>query len=77
MNTNVKSKVVHCASCKGFYSSKSFYAHKCVQYAASDKPKLNANHLHQSSSPQAFQNGILDRFRGTDIGNLCRNDAIM
>ncbi|XP_060557541.1 uncharacterized protein LOC132717962 isoform X2 [Ruditapes philippinarum] len=71
-------KLRTCAECKGYYSNKYFYKHKCK----SDKPYAIKPALLQKvkkskmDNDSEFQN-ILNRFVDGEVGNLIRNNNIL
>ena len=61
--------IVHCSTCQGAYSARSFYRHRknCTSAAL----KLKANTIGEPKTKFAL---LLSNFRNNDVGNTCRSD---
>lgn len=64
-----------CVECKGFYSNKYFFKHKCVtQKPQALKPKLlQKSAMDKMEADKEFKE-ILNRFRDGQVGDLCRTN---
>jgi hypothetical protein len=76
-STEEQGSTSFCQKCNGFFNKKFYSAHNCCSTSPSKALKLNAKHIHDQASSQDFRNNILEKFRRTDTGNLCRNDTLI
>lgn len=67
-----------CEECKGFFSNKYFFKHKCItETPKSLKPKLlQKTSTDKMDADEGFRD-ILNRFRDGEIGYLCRSNKTL
>lgn len=67
-----------CSDCKGFYSNKYFFKHKCVIHEDSApqalKPRLLQNVMNDNMDNDKGFLDILNRFREGEVGDFCRTN---
>ena len=64
-----------CTECKGFYSNKYFFKHKCRKGKSEPiKPKLLQKCKHANIENDSEFTDYLNRFRDGEVGNLIRNN---
>lgn len=74
-----KDSVRHCSECKGYFSAKYFFRHKCVSEKPTPlKPKLLLSATMEEIKGDMEFHDILNRFNDDRVGNLCRtNETIV
>ncbi|XP_053400040.1 uncharacterized protein LOC123557703 isoform X2 [Mercenaria mercenaria] len=67
-----------CLDCKGFYSSKSFYKHKCInKNPQALKPKLLQKISDEKMDTDEEFTDILNGFRYGEVGDMCRTETMI
>ncbi|XP_047738880.1 uncharacterized protein LOC125178653 [Hyalella azteca] len=75
-NASIKRSRI-CIRCKGFFATRYFSSHKCVEDGSGKATGIKAHVLRAANTDENFAKEIASRFRNDEIGLLCTSDPII